>query len=407
MRRLVKSLVAHIVQRGALELQFANGETATFGDGSGEPVVARFVDRRGPLDLMRNPELMFGELYMDGRLVMEHGSVADLVALFARNAVRRAAPPLLSLIRKGRDALSVLNTRNLRPKAQANVAHHYDLDGRLYDLFLDAERQYSCAYFERPDMDLDAAQRAKMRHIAAKLMIAPGQRVLDIGSGWGGMALFLARVCGADATGVTLSEEQLAFARARAEREGMTSRVRFNFEDYRDTQGVYDRIVSVGMFEHVGPGNYDAFFGKIAQCLSDDGVALLHTIGRPDGPGAVNPWVTKYIFPGGYIPALSEATASIERQGLFITDVEILRMHYADTLKAWRERFMARREEAVKLYDERFCRMWEFYLALSEGAFRYEGECVFQIQMARRHDAVPSTRAYIAEREADLRAAFG
>lgn len=404
MRALLNALVSEIVKTGSLEVIYADGARQTFGDGSGPPIVARFADARAPFDLMRNPELAFGELYMDGRLLLERGALIDLAALLAKNAVRREAPKILNVIRKGRDFVSIFATRNPRGKARANVAHHYDLDGRLYDLFLDADRQYSCAYFDRPDMSLDEAQLAKKRHIAAKLLLAPGQRALDIGCGWGGMALYLARHCGAHVTGITLSQEQLAGAQTRAAEAGLAERARFRLEDYRDTQETFDRIVSVGMFEHVGPSNYDAYFSKIAQCLSPDGVALVHTIGRPDGPGAVNPWVTKYIFPGGYIPALSEIAASVERVGLFITDVEILRMHYAETLKAWRERFLARREEARALYDERFCRMWEFYLALSETAFRYEGECVFQVQLARRHDAPPITRDYIVEAERRLRA---
>jgi cyclopropane-fatty-acyl-phospholipid synthase len=404
MRTLLTALISDLVKTGSLDIVYASGARQTFGDGSGEKVVARFTDARAPFDLMRNPELAFGELYMDGRIVFDRGALIDLSALLAKNAVRREAPRIITFIRKGRDLISSIATRNPRRKARENVAHHYDLDKRLYEFFLDSDRQYSCAYFERPDMSLDEAQLAKKRHIAAKLMIEPGQRVLDIGCGWGGMALYLARHCGADVTGITLSQEQFGIAEKRAREAGLAERARFRIEDYRDTRETFDRIVSVGMFEHVGPPNYDAFFGKIAECLAEDGVALLHTIGRPDGPGAVNPWVTKYIFPGGYIPALSEAVASIERMGLFITDVEILRMHYAETLKAWRERFMARREEVKALYDERFCRMWEFYLTLSETAFRYEGECVFQIQIARRHDRVPITRDYIADGERRLRA---
>lgn len=400
----MKALVAGIVKTGALDIVYADGARDTFGDASGPRIVARFADKRGPFDLLRNPELAFGELYMDGRLILDEGALIDLAALLARNDVRRAAPKLIVAIRKGRDVLAGLATRNKRAQARANVAHHYDIDSRIYDLFLDADRQYSCAYFARPDMDLEQAQLAKKRHIAAKLMIAPGQTVLDIGCGWGGMALYLARFCGAEVTGVTLSQEQLTLAQARARAEGLEAQARFQLQDYRDMQTSFDRIVSVGMFEHVGPANFDAYFAKIAQCLAVDGVALVHTIGRPDGPGATSPWVTKYIFPGGYIPSLSEIAASVERSGLFIADIEVLRMHYAETLKAWRERFLARRAEARAIADERFCRMWEFYLALSESAFRYEGECVFQLQLARRHNAVPITRDYLAVAEQALAA---
>ncbi len=367
-------------------------------------IAARFADARGPFDLVRDPELALGELFTDGRFIMVQGSIFDLLSLVLSNAVRREPPLLIKSLRIARDALAATLLRNGKSRAKTNVARHYDLDGRLYDLFLDRDRQYSCAYFERPGMDLDEAQLAKKRHIAAKLLVEPGHRALDIGSGWGGMALYLARYCGADVTGVTLSEEQFDSATGRATTAGLDGRVRFRIEDYRDTRGEFDRIVSIGMFEHVGPAHFDAYFARVANLLTGDGVALIHTIGRPEGPGATNPWISKYIFPGGYIPCLSEIAAAVERSGLFITDVEILRLHYAETLKAWRERFLARRDEAQALYDERFCRMWEFYLAMCELTFRIEGECVFQIQLARRHDVVPITRAYIAEREERLRA---
>ncbi len=403
MKMLLAALASRIIKRGNLEIAFADGARQKFGDGAGPLVAARFTDRRGPLDLVRNPELALGELYMDGRFEMTSGTILDFLRIVMTNAVRKAPPLPMALIWKARHAAAAL-LRNERAKSRSNVAHHYDLDGRIYDLFLDRDRQYSCAYFERPDMSLDEAQLAKKRHIAAKLLIGPGQKTLDIGSGWGGMALYLARHCGADVIGVTLSTEQLGMATQRAAGAGLAERVRFRLEDYRDVQGPFDRVVSVGMFEHVGPAHYDEFFAKIADLLTEDGVALLHTIGRPDGPGATNAWIAKYIFPGGHIPSLSEIAASVEKAGLFITDVEILRMHYAETLKAWRERFMARRDEAKALYDERFCRMWEFYLSLCELAFRVEGECVFQLQLARKHDAVPITRDYIGECEAKLRA---
>ena len=402
MRKLLAALASRIIKRGNIEITYADGARERFGDGEGQLVAIRFLDRRGPFELVRNPELALGELFMDGRLVMDSGTILDFLRIVMSNAVRGAPPLPMRAMWIARHASNKI-WRNERARARANVAHHYDLDGRLYDLFLDHDRQYSCAYFERPDMALDEAQLAKKRHVAAKLLVEPGQTALDIGSGWGGMALYLARHCGADVTGVTLSTEQLALAEGRADSTGLRDRVRFRLEDYRDTRGPFDRIVSVGMFEHVGAAHYDTFFGKIAELLTEDGVALLHTIGRPDGPGATNAWISKYIFPGGYIPSLSEIVASIEKAGLFVTDVEVLRMHYAETLKAWRERFLSRRDEAKALYDERFCRMWEFYLSISELTFRVEGECVFQVQLARRHDRVPITRGYIAEREDALR----
>jgi cyclopropane-fatty-acyl-phospholipid synthase len=296
---------------------------------------------------------------------------------------------------------------NPRPRARRNVAHHYDLDGQLYALFLDADRQYSCAYFETADQSLDDAQLAKKRHLAAKLLVSPERRVLDVGCGWGGLALYLGELCDARVTGITLSEHQLALARVRAAEKGLSDKVEFHLRDYRDVAGKFDRIVSVGMFEHVGVGFYDRFFQKCAALLDDDGVMLLHSIGRSEGPGITNPWIAKYIFPGGYIPALSEVLPAVERAGLLVTDIEILRLHYAETLKAWRERFLAHREQAERLYDQRFTRMWEFYLAASEMAFREQAMMVFQLQVTKRQGIVPMTRDYIAREEARLRALEG
>jgi cyclopropane-fatty-acyl-phospholipid synthase len=306
-------------------------------------------------------------------------------------------------VEDARIAMRRLRQRNDRVHARANVAKHYDLDHRLYDLFLDADRQYSCAYFEHPGATLEEAQLAKKRHIAAKLLVEPGHEVLDIGCGFGGMALYLAQMAGARSTGVTLSTEQHQIAEQRAAEANLADRVEFRLEDYRDVRQQFDRIVSVGMFEHVGVAYFDEFFANTRRLLRDDGVMLLHAIGRSAKPNATNPWIQKYIFPGGYIPSVSEVMVAIERSGLYVTDVEILRLHYADTLKAWRERFAARRDEAKALYDERFCRMWEFYLAGSETSFRVDGHMVFQIQLAKRQDIVPVTRDYVAEREARLR----
>lgn len=404
MHVLFRALIGKIVKKGNLTVEFANGEQHTFGNGEGLPLRLRFTDKRAPTDLIRDPELAFGELFMDGRMVVSGGSIYDLLAMISRNALRGTPPAWLRTLRGVRDATKALRLRNYRKKSRANVAHHYDLDDRLYRLFLDPDRQYSCAYFETPDATLEEAQLAKKRHIAAKLLLKPGQTVLDIGSGWGGLALYLARFCGADVTGVTLSTEQFANATQRAAEAKLDTQVRFRLEDYRDVKGPFDRVVSVGMFEHVGALFYDAFFQKVASLLAPDGVAMIHTIGRPDGPFPTNPWVTKYIFPGGHTPSLSEIAPAIERAGLYITDIEVLRMHYAETLAAWRRNFLTHRDEALELYDERFCRMWEFYLAGAECAFRFEGECVFQLQLARKHDAVPITRDYLADTERRLRA---
>jgi cyclopropane-fatty-acyl-phospholipid synthase len=293
---------------------------------------------------------------------------------------------------------------NPRSRARNNVAHHYDLDGRLYRLFLDGDEQYSCAYFESRDQSLDDAQLAKKRHLAAKLCIKPGGKVLDIGCGWGGLALYLAEIAGARVTGITLSQEQYKRAQNRAFERGLAGDTTFRLVDYRDVDGRFDRIVSVGMFEHVGVGFYDAFFRRFEELLADDGIALLHTIGRSGPPSITNPWIAKYIFPGGYIPALSEVLPAVQRAGLLVSDVEILELHYAETLKAWRERFLAHRDEVMRLYDHRFVRMWEFYLACSETAFRQSDMVVFQIQLAKHKGVTPATRDYIAREEARLRA---
>jgi cyclopropane-fatty-acyl-phospholipid synthase len=334
---------------------------------------------------------------------MEEGSIADLLAIVLGQTTDGMPPNWAQLQWWLRYFYRRLQQLNVPARARRNVAHHYDLDGRLYSLFLDADRQYSCAYFETPDQSLDDAQLAKKRHLAAKLLVDGRHRVLDIGCGWGGLALYLAEFSRPRVTGITLSREQWQRAGERAVEKNLTSSVDFRIQDYRDLQEKFDRIVSVGMFEHVGLVFYDAFFHKCARLLADDGVMLLHTIGRSEGPNVTNPWIAKYIFPGGYIPALSEVLPSIERAGLLITDIEILRLHYAETLKAWRDRFMAHREEAERIYDQRFVRMWEFYLAASEMAFREQAMMVMQIQITKRQDVVPITRDYITREEARLR----
>jgi cyclopropane-fatty-acyl-phospholipid synthase len=403
--RLLQRGLKRIVRRGALKLTTAAGKTFTFGDGTGPTVAVRFTSRRAQIRVMLDPELKLGEAYMDGTLAMEQGSIADLLAIVGDPDARPVLPRWTRLPWLLRYLSRRARQFNLRSRSRRNVAHHYDLDGRLYSLFLDADRQYSCAYFEHPQQSLDDAQLAKKRHLAAKLLLKPEHRTLDIGCGWGGLALYLAGIAGARVTGITLSREQLARAGERAAERQLAGRVSFRLQDYRDVRERYDRIVSVGMFEHVGVGHFDAYFRQCARLLSDDGVMVLHSIGRSEGPSVTNPWIAKYIFPGGYIPALSEVLPAIERAGLLTTDIEILRLHYAETLKAWRERFLAHREDAERLYDRRFVRMWEFYLAASEMAFRErEPMMVMQIQLAKRQGIVPMTRDYIAQEEARLRA---
>jgi cyclopropane-fatty-acyl-phospholipid synthase len=401
MDRLLQFLLKIFVRRGTFRLSTSRGTTFTFGDGSGRPVAVRFLSRAAEWGILLDPELKLGEAYMNGTFVVEQGTIADVLAicLGQNSELPHWARPQF-LIRYLARRLAQFNPRR---RARRNVAHHYDLDGRLYSLFLDADRQYSCAYFENPDQSLDDAQLAKKRHLAAKLLPKKGARMLDIGCGWGGLGLYLAELTGADVTGVTLSKEQHAIANARAAERGLGAHARFLLQDYRDVSGPFDRIVSVGMFEHVGVGHYETFFRKCAQLLRNDGVMVLHSIGRSDGPSITNPWIAKYIFPGGYIPSLSEVLPHVEKAGLLVTDIEILRLHYAETLKNWRERFLAHREVVERIYDRGFVRMWEFYLAASEMAFREQAMMNFQLQLTKRQEVVPMTRDYIAREEQRLR----
>jgi cyclopropane-fatty-acyl-phospholipid synthase len=401
MDRLLRYFLQQFIRRGAMTFTTASGAKFSCGDGTAKPVAVRFLTADAERRVLLNPELALGEVYMDGTFVVENGSIADALAILMDQ------PEILPRWAKLQWFLRYLvrHARQFNPRRRAlnNVAHHYDLDGRLYSLFLDADKQYSCGYFESPDATLDDAQLAKKRHLAAKLLIRRGDRVLDIGSGWGGLGLYLAEMTGASLTGVTLSTEQLQMSNARAAERGLASTAKFFLEDYRDIPGPFERIVSVGMFEHVGVDFYETYFRRCAELLTDDGVMVLHSIGRSEGPDVTNPWITKYIFPGGYIPALSEVTRAIERAGLLVCDIEILRLHYAETLKAWSERFQARREEAVRLYDERFARMWQFYLACSEMSFRKQNMMNFQIQLTKRQGVVPMTRDYIGDEEDRLR----
>ncbi|MBY2910825.1 SAM-dependent methyltransferase [Rhizobium leguminosarum] len=393
--------LSRIVTHGSLDVTTSNGRLLAFGDASGERVHVRFADLAAQWAFLIDADMRLGELYMDRRFLVEHGSLYDFLAMMLREAQNTRHPLVARMIDGARTRLRTFRHRNLPMRSKANVAHHYDLDGRLYELFLDADRQYSCAYFERSDQSLDAAQRAKKRHLAAKLQLEPGKSVLDIGCGWGGLALHMARhVPRGHVLGITLSEEQHGYALRRlAEHGRMEAGIQFALQDYRSLSGRFDRIVSVGMFEHVGLGSYRAFFEKCADLLEDDGLMVLHTIGCSAIPGFTTPWLDKYIFPGGYIPALSEILPEIEKAGLAVADIEVLRLHYAWTLAHWRQRFLAQWQEAAALYDERFCRMWEFYLASAEAAFRYEDLVVFQIQLSKRNDVIPVTRDYIGQHE--------
>lgn len=397
---LLGRLLKRLIRKGELHVIDAIGRRHRFGEPGGEPsVTIRLHDKRLHHQLFLNPRLKVGEAYMDGTLTVENGTIYDFLDLATRNLGYCEANWLDRWILRYRVLWRRFQQANPLGRAQRNVAHHYDLSDELYDLFLDKDRQYSCGYFPSPETSLDAAQLAKKRHIASKLLLKPGQRVLDIGSGWGGLALYLAREVKVSVDGVTLSTEQHKVSTRRAEEAGMSDRVAFHLRDYREVTGRYDRIVSVGMFEHVGVPHYEEYFRKVRDLLSDDGVALIHTISHCDAPCSTNPWLRKYIFPGGYCPSLSEILKVTERLGLWVTDIEVLRLHYAETLRHWRRRFLARRDEAEALYDARFCRMWEFYLAGCEVSFRNMGQSVAQIQIAKSVDAVPVTRDYMFEWE--------
>jgi cyclopropane-fatty-acyl-phospholipid synthase len=401
---VIKHLLNSVIHEGTLVIERPRGAPLLFGQGDPRMIV-RMHDRRALYELGLNPDLKLGDLYMDGRLTVEDGkTIRDLLDFLMRNLARAGVSGLHKFARSLRRLARPILQFNPASRAKAHVAHHYDLSATLYDLFLDKDRQYSCAYFNSPDDTLEEAQIAKKRHIAAKLSLGkPGMTVLDIGCGWGGLALDVARDTGANVLGITLSEEQIAVAKERSAKAGLSQRCTFDLIDYRAQTGTFDRIVSVGMFEHVGVRYYEAFFEKMRELLADDGAALLHFIGRTDGPGATNAWIAKYIFPGGYAPALSEVLPVIERSGLIVTDIEVLRLHYAETLRLWQERFQANREKVAALYDERFCRMWEFYLAGSEMAFRHDGQVVYQIQIAKRVDTLPLTRDYMYQKERTMR----
>jgi cyclopropane-fatty-acyl-phospholipid synthase len=400
---LLDRVLTKLIRYGDLKVTDADGNLRRYGDGNPPTVHICFKSAKAARRVALDPDLYLGECYMDGSFAMVEGSIFDFLALATYNTARVKYHWTHKLSYLLRIAMRRFHQHNPVGKAKANIARHYDLSGKLYDLFLDTDRQYSCAYFEDESQSLEEAQLAKKRHLAAKLDIKPGMKVLDIGSGWGGLALYLAEVCGADVTGVTLSEEQHKLSNERARQRGLSDRVRFLLKDYRHLDQPFDRIVSVGMFEHVGIGHFPEFFQHSAALLKADGVGLLHSINRSDGPGATSAWIQKYIFPGGYVPALSEVLPHMEKSGLYVTDIEILRLHYAQTIRHWAMRFATNRPRAAELYDENFCRMWEFYLAASECAFRNSGMNNFQIQFGKDQQVLPLTRDYILAEEARLR----
>lgn len=406
-RKLLDAALDRLVVQGSLTVRHADGSVRRFGGTPGPEAAFRIADAAATRRLVLNPALAFGELYMEGRIEPEGCTIGEVVEVLVLNQWQGGRHPIEDVLALGRQATRRLRQFNPVRRAKRNVAHHYDLDGRLYALFLDADRQYSCAFFPTGTETLEEAQALKKRHIAAKLRLdRPGLEVLDIGCGWGGMALHLAHDWGCRVTGITLSEEQLAEARRRAAEAGLAERVRFELMDYRAWSRPLDRVVSVGMFEHVGIVNYATFFRAVRDALKPDGVALVHAIGRASGPCNTNPWLAKYIFPGGYSPALSEVVPAIEKSGLWITDIEILRLHYALTIAEWRRRFAARRDAIRALHDERFCRMFEFYLAGCEFTFRHGDHMNWQVQLTRDKAALPLTRDWMAAAERDPAAAL-
>ena len=403
---LIGRFIEQILPVGSITIVQADGARDTYGPGNGKHVTVRLHDRRAALELFRNPRLRLGELYMDGRVTIEDGTILDLLELIVgakpwEQGKRKA-------LGKGKGKwLKRFFRRNDPNKSRKNVAHHYDVGNKLYELFLDRDLQYSCAYFTDPANSLEQAQEDKKAHIAAKLHLKPGQRVLDIGCGWGGMALYLNRVADVDVLGITLSEEQLKVARRRAEEAGVADRVRFELIDYRHLGDRFDRIVSVGMFEHVGAAHYETFFAKSRELLADDGVMLLHTIGKLGGPGQPDPFTDKWIFPGYHLPSISQMSTASEKVRLISSDIENLRLHYAYTLREWLRRFRDAHDKVVKLYDEKFFRMWEFYLAGGIVMFESGAACNYQVQYVRDRRALPITRDYMAEAEQRYRKAGG
>jgi cyclopropane-fatty-acyl-phospholipid synthase len=401
--RWLPRIFERAIRKGRLTLVGPDGATQSFGGkGPGPEVRLRLTDAALDWKIFLNPELNATEAIMNGGLVVEEGSIHDLIALFFVNKRQFDMTPTQifwnGLSRRFR---RLMQNNDLR-RAKRRVAHHYDLGNDFYRLWLDTDMQYSCGYFPQGDETLEAAQLAKKRHIASKLALQPGQTVLDIGSGWGGMAIYLAKVADVRVVGVTLSTEQLEVAQERARAEGVAGRVTFRLQDYREITETFDRIVSVGMLEHVGVNYLDRYFLDVRDRLAPEGVALIHSISSKAPPGITGPFLRKYIFPGGYAPSMSEAFGSVERSGLWTLDCEVWRLHYAETLRHWRERFYACREKVVEMYDERFARMWEIYLSASECAFRYGSSCVFQMQLARTRDAVPISRDYMIDVERRL-----
>ena len=400
--KLLNKMMTRFVKQGQLTIIDADGKSHVHGPGGSPSATIRLTDKKLYRELFLNPELKAGEAYMDGRLICEEGGIRGLLDVFAHNRDGLRGHPLQKALKGWLKKIRKWHQRNKTSASRKNVQHHYDLSNDFYRLFLDEDLQYSCAYWPSLDITLEEAQRLKKAHIAAKLNLKPGHKVLDIGCGWGGMAIYLAQNYDVNVVGVTLSDEQVALGKERVKKLGLEDKVDLRLQDYRHIEEHFDAVVSVGMFEHVGVTHYLEYFSKIKEMLTDEGVALIHSIGRKGGPGTTGAWIRKYIFPGGYSPALSETFSEIEKAGLWVTDCEILRLHYAETLKEWESRFQANRDKVAEMFDERFCRMWEFYLVISELSFRLGKHMNFQIQLANTVDSLPMARDYMVDGERKL-----
>ncbi len=393
--KLVEFLNNLIKDDGFLLIDANNNKHLIGSPKKEKPITLKILDKSLHSKLLILPDLYFGEAYTNGSVVIENGTLTEFLDLALKNIGRGETNSFNAAINKIRGTYRFLTNFNLKKKSKSNVAHHYDISEKLYDLFLDEKRQYSCAYFKNDNDTLEEAQKNKIDHIIKKLNLKPNQKVLDIGSGWGTLALEIAKKSKCEVIGVTLSENQYKFSIEKAKANGLENQVQFRLIDYRDLDEKFDRIVSVGMFEHVGRKFYNTYFNSVSKLLNEDGVALIHTIGSVNPPRDPHPWITKYIFPGGYTPSLSEVVKPIENSGLMLSDIEVWRMHYCHTLRSWKERFLSKREQVLEMFDEKFLRMWEFYLAGCEMAFKWGDQVVFQMQLIKKHTSVPNTRDYI------------
>ena len=390
------SFLNNLFKHDGFELIDSNSKKYVIGKPSREkPISLKLLDPKLMQKLLLYPDLYFGEAYMDGSLVIENGNITEFLDLAFKNIGRGNINSYGAVIKKLRGTYRYLTSFNKIVKSKENVAHHYDISEKLYDLFLDENRQYSCAYFKNENDTLEQAQNNKIHHIIKKLNIQPNQKVLDIGSGWGTLALAIAKETQASVTGITLSENQFEYSKNKAKEMNLSNKVDFKLIDYRQLNEKFDRVVSVGMFEHVGRKFYRTYFNKVFKLLNERGIALIHTIGSSMPPRDPQPWIQKYIFPGGYTPSLSEVANPIENSGLIVSDIEVLRMHYAHTLRNWKERFLSKKDIVLDMFDEKFFRMWEFYLASCEMAFKWGDQVVFQFQLSKDNSSVPNTRDYI------------